>query len=252
MIAYGAMSWLKRFLIIIGLLMLGPLAMAAGEESRLVADWRTASRHSAGLAPPASTTHEAVVQIYAARAFSWRGVFAVHTWISIKPEGAPEYTTYEVMGWHVFRGGNSLQIHNGGADRYWFGAKPEVLADVRGKAAAQAIKDIEKAVAEYPWPDSYRTWPGPNSNTFTAFVTRRVPALKVNLPPTAIGKDYMGDATIVGRAPSGSGVQLSLWGIAGILVAPEEGLEFNLLGLSFGLNPLNLSLRLPGVGVVKP
>jgi len=246
------MSWLRRFLIIIGLLMLGPLAMAAGEESRIKADWRTATRQSAGLAPPAATTREAVVQVYAARAFAWRGVFAVHTWISLKPEGASEYTTYEVMGWHVFRGGDALQIHNGGPDRYWFGAKPELLADVRGETAAQAIRDIKKAVADYPWPGSYRTWPGPNSNSFTAFVTRRVPALKVNLPPTAIGKDYIGDTTIIGSAPSGGGAQLSLWGVAGVLVSPEEGLEFNLLGLSFGFNPLNLSLRLPGLGIVKP
>jgi len=232
--------------------MLGPLAMAAGEDSRIRADWRTASRESAGLAPPAATTREAVVQVYGARAFAWRGVFAVHTWIAVKPEGAPEYTTYEVVGWRAFHGGDALQIHNGGPDRYWFGAKPDLLADVRGAAAAQAIKDIEKAVAEYPWPDSYRTWPGPNSNTFTAFVTRRVPALKANLPPTAIGKDYIGDMSIIGSAPSGQGAQLSLWGVAGVLVAPEEGLEFNLLGLSIGFNPFNLSLRLPGVGIVKP
>ena len=246
------MNWLRRFLIVVGLLMLGPLAMAAGEESRLKADWRTATRQSAGLAPPAASTHEAVVQVYAARAFSWRGVFAVHTWISLKPEGATEYTTYEVMGWHVFHGGDALQVHNSGPDRYWFGAKPEVLADIRGKAAVQAIVDIKRAVAAYPWPDSYRTWPGPNSNTFTAFVTRRVPALKVDLPPTAIGKDYIGDTTIVGAPPSGRGGQLSLWGLAGVLVSPEEGIEFNLLGLSFGINPLKLTLRLPGVGVLRP
>jgi len=246
------MRWPRRFLIIIGILMLGPLAIAAGEESRVKADWRTATRQSAGLAPPAATTHEAVVQVYAARAFAWRGVFAVHTWIALKPEGASEYTTYEVMGWHVFRGGDALRIHNGGPDRYWFGNKPDLLADVRGEAASQAIIYIKKAVADYPWPGSYRTWPGPNSNSFTAFVTRRVPALKVNLPPTAIGKDYFGDTTIISNAPSGSGAQLSLWGVAGVLISSEEGLEFNLLGLSFGLNPLNFSLRLPGVGIVKP
>ena len=157
MLACLSMRWFRRFLVLLGFLMLGPLAMAAGEESRIKADWQTATRQSSGLAPPASTTGEAVVQVYAARAFAWRGVFAVHTWISLKPQGASDYTTYEVMGWHVFRGGNALQIHNSGPDRYWFGAKPELLADVRGEAATQAIKDIEKAVAEYPWPRSYRT-----------------------------------------------------------------------------------------------
>ncbi len=120
-----------------------------------------------------------------------------------------------------FRGGDALRIHNDGPDRYWFGNKPDLLADVRGEAATQAIRDIKKAVADYPWPGSYRTWPGPNSNSFTAFVTRRVPALKVNLPPTAIGKDYIGDTTIIGNAPSGSGAQLSLWGVAGVIISPE-------------------------------
>jgi hypothetical protein len=41
------------------------------------ADWRTASRESVGLAPDPATTREAVVQVYAARALSWRGYFAV-------------------------------------------------------------------------------------------------------------------------------------------------------------------------------
>ncbi len=226
--------------------------MAAGDKSRLAADWRTATRQSAGLAPPAASTPEAVVQVYAARAFSWRGVFAVHTWISVKPAGADLYTTYEVMGWHAFHGGDALQIHNGGPDRYWFGAKPDLLADLRGEKAARAIRDIEKTVADYPWPGSYRTWPGPNSNTFTAFVTRRVPDLDVDLPPTAIGKDYLGDVKFVGRAPSGGGAQLSLWGALGILVSAEEGLEINILGLSFGIDPAEFGLRLPGVGILKP
>jgi hypothetical protein len=246
------MIWLRRIIIIPCLLMLGPLAMAAGDNSRLAADWRTATRQSAGLAPSAETTSEAVVQVYAARAFSWRGVFAVHTWISVKPEGAGSYTTYEVMGWHAFHGGDAVQIHNGGPDRYWFGAKPELLADVRGEEATQAILGIKKAVSDYPWPSSYRTWPGPNSNTFTAFVTRRVPALKVDLPPTAIGKDYLGDAKFIGRAPSGGGAQFSLWGLLGFLVSAEEGLELNLLGLSIGIDPVDLGVRLPGVGILKP
>jgi hypothetical protein len=32
----------------------------------------------------------------------------------------------------------------------------------------------------------------------------------------------------------------------------EEGLEFNVLGLSFGIDPKGLALRLPGVGIIGP
>ena len=49
-------------------------------------DWRFADRSSVGLAPLPSKTAEAVVQVYAARTYSWRGAFAVHSWIAVKPE----------------------------------------------------------------------------------------------------------------------------------------------------------------------
>ncbi len=244
------MKWVRRVTSLLLLLMLGPVAAAIGGDGNVAGDWRTATRQSSGLAPKPDTTPEAVVQVYAARAFSWRGAFAVHTWISVKPENAREYTVYEVMGWYVFGGGSALQIHNDEPDRYWFGARPELLSDLRGEKAATAIKNIEAAVKAYPYAGSYTTWPGPNSNTFTAFVTRRVPELKTDLPPTAIGKDYLSGGSIFGNAPSGGGAQISILGALGILVSAEEGLEFNILGLSFGIDPGDLAIRLPGIGKI--
>ena len=107
---------------------------------------------------------------------------------------------------------------------------------------------IERAVAAYPYRDTYRTWPGPNSNTSTAYVGRAVPELALDLPPTAIGKDFLANGAIVARAPSGTGVQLSLYGLVGVLIAAEEGFEINLFGLAFGIDPKDLALRLPGLG----
>ncbi len=43
-------------------------------------DWRTASRESAGIAPDPATHKKAVLLIYGARAWGWRGWFAIHTW----------------------------------------------------------------------------------------------------------------------------------------------------------------------------
>ena len=54
----------------------------------------------------------------------------------------------------------------------------------------------------------------------------------------------------IGHAPSGSGVQLSLYGLLGVIVAPEEGMEFNVLGLSLGVDVAQPALRLPGLGRV--
>ena len=95
--------------------------------------------------------------------------------------------------------------------------------------------------------DSYRVWPGPNSNTFVAYVLRSVPELRADLPATAIGKDYLG-AGFVAKSPSGTGVQFNLFGLFGALAGVEEGLEINVLGLTFGVDPLDLALKLPLVG----
>ena len=214
-------------------------------------DWRTASREPAGLAPDPATTPEAVVQVYSARAVSWRGWFGVHTWIAVKPANAPDFTVHEVMGWYLKRTGSVVVARHRPADGYWYGNKPELLADIRGPGVEEIIQRIEQAAQDYPYPQRYHVWPGPNSNTFTAFILRRVPELRVDLPPTAIGKDYLGWRS-VNRLPSGTGGQLSLFGIAGVAAGVEEGVEVNLLGLTFGVDPKSLSVKLPIVGRLGP
>ena len=214
-------------------------------------DWRTASREPAGLAPNPATTPEAVIQVYSARAVSWRGWFGVHTWIAVKPRDASEFTVHEVMGWRLKRTGTALVARNRPADGYWYGARPELLGDIRGPGVEAIIERIEAAVKEYPYPDTYHLWPGPNSNTFVAFVLRRVPELRVDMPPTAIGKDYLGWQS-VNTTPSGTGGQVNLLGLAGVSVGLEEGLEVNLLGLNFGVDPKSLSIKLPIVGRLGP
>ena len=111
-----------------------------------MADWRTANRDSAGIAPDPAMTNEAVVQVYVARAFSWRGWFGVHSWISAKPTGASAYTVYQVVGWRVYHGGGSaLVVGSGVPDRRWFGAQPKVIADLRGPGVDDVIKSIDAA-----------------------------------------------------------------------------------------------------------
>src|SRR6185369_2298300 len=82
------------------------------------ADWRTASREPVGLAPDPATTPEAVVQVYSARAVSWRGWFGVHTWVAVKPTGAEKFTVHEVVGWRLKRTGNVVVARNRAADGY--------------------------------------------------------------------------------------------------------------------------------------
>lgn len=214
-----------------------------------VGNWRRASREPAGLAPDPAATREPVVQVYAARAVRWRGYFGVHTWIATKPATAGAFTVYEVTGFAVRRGGSAVRISQRPADGRWFGSVPVLLADVRGAGVDALIARIERAVSAYPYHDSYRIWPGPNSNTFTAFVLRQLPELRVDLPAHAIGKDYLGPR-VFARSPSGTGVQASLFGALGVLGGVEEGLELNVLGLTFGIDPNDRGLKLPLVGRV--
>lgn len=244
------MKIFARTLVVLALLLAGPGVTSLGGCARMSGDWTTASRQSAGLAPDPATTPEAVVQVYAARAFKWRGAFAVHTWIAAKAAGAPAFTVYEVTGWGVRRGGRAVNIEQDVPDRHWYGARPELLADLRGPEAETAAARIARAAADYPYPDSYTTWPGPNSNTFVAHILRQVPEMRVDLPPTAIGKDFLPGPAFLAETPSGTGGQISLFGLAGVAVGLEEGLEVNLLGLAFGVDPGEFALRLPGVGKI--
>jgi hypothetical protein len=232
---------------IVGLMLLGPLGVLAFGEVDTRAHWSTGSRASSGQAPDARSEPAAVVQVYGARTLGWRGAFGIHTWVATKREHAPDWTIHHVIGWRHYRGLPSVATQTGTPDFHWFGAYPHLLADRRGPGVDALIDRIEAAVAAYPYADLYRAWPGPNSNTFTAFVAREVPELAVDLPATAIGKDYL-PGTLVARMPSGTGWQLSLFGLLGVGVARHEGVEFNLLGLSAGIDFDDLALRLPGVG----
>ena len=214
-------------------------------------DFWNARRDSSHQAPDPAEVREAVIQVYGARTLGWRGFLGIHTWIVTKATAAPGYTRYEVMGWGVNRGAPAVRINRTGPDNYWFGQRPEKLVDLRGDGVDELVVKVEAAVGSYPYPSSYRMWPGPNSNTFTAYVGRTVPELRLDLPPTAIGKDYLpGGALASLSTPGGAGVQFSLFGMAGVLVGFEEGLEMNVLGLTFGVDFNRPALKLPGVGRV--
>ena len=153
--------------VVLALLLAGPLWMLASGEVDRDGHWSSASRAPVGLAPPPAEASEAVVQLYAARA--------------------------------------------------------------------------------YPAPSTYRAWPGPNSNTFIAWLIREVDGLEATLPVTAVGKDYLLEGPLA-EAPGGLGVTASLVGLLGVTLGRDEGLELNLLGLSLGIDPRRPALKLPGIG----
>ncbi len=109
---------------------------------------------------------------------------------------------------------------------------------------------IDEASRSYPYGSVYRAWPGPNSNTYISHILRNVPEIGVELPPTAVGRDWLGGARLAAGSETGTGVQISAYGLLGVTAGLSDGLEANILGLNFGMDLLRPALKLPLLGRV--
>lgn len=210
--------------------------------------YRTANWGTANILPAAANDPEARVLVFAGRNGRWRSIFADHTWIAIKPTNGV-YTRYDVTGF----GSQPVRTNMLPPDAHWFGNHPIIVADIRGELAERAIPKIQEAVKSYAFAKygDYLVWPGPNSNTFVATIVRAVPELAVALPPTAIGKDFRADYSFFGLTPSGTGIELELYGLLGFKLGWVEGVEINFLTLVAGIDIRNPALKLPAVGRIE-
>ncbi len=237
--------WVGLFFVV---MLSGPLYLLLADKVHLGSNWRTADRSSAGITPKARDYKPALIQVYAAHAYNWRGLFAVHTWIALKPQGADQYRIFQVTLWELWRKGTTVFESTGPPDRNWFGNKPVIIRSISGAKAEQLIPQILKAIARYPFPKTYYAWPGPNSNTFTAYIGRQVPGLDLIMPPNALGKDYLPARHFIVTTPSHSGYLFSLLGIYALSVSKQGGVQLTVLGLNFGFNWSPFRIIWPGVG----
>lgn len=134
---------------------------------------------------------EAIVQVYGADVWGIRGRFAIHTWIATKERNADHYEIVQVIGWRARRGKPVLSIEQGNPARDWFGSPAILLHEKRGPAVGELIERIHEAVEAYPFAHEYTMWPGPNSNSFIAWIGLRVPELGLDLPAKAVGEAWM-------------------------------------------------------------
>ncbi len=208
-------------------------------------NWRTANWSSSGLLPQAAHVQPATVIILSTRTGQWKSIFAEHMSIIVKPKAATQWTRYDVVGW-----GNPVRKDAYVADALWYGNTPRIVYRAEGFEAEKLIPGIEASIANYPYQKhgSYTVWPGPNSNTFVAWVVRNTIGFDTELPPVAIGKDWLGRGFSQGPAPSKTGWTVSFAGFAGGTLAWEEGLEFHFLGSTIGIDPNDLAIKLPAIG----
>jgi hypothetical protein len=234
--------WLFVILYLLPIGIAGALYFAKGSGT----GWRTADRSSVGALPDPVRHQGAVVRIFSAQTVRWRGIFASHSWIVFKPDGASTYSRYDYTAW------GELPIRRNGfePDGRWFGHVPATVFAADGDPATQLLPKIETAIAQYTWRNAgdYRAWPGPNSNTFVSAIMDAVPEMRTSLPPTAIGKDYPYDGKYLRLTPSGTGVRLTLGGYGGLTIGWVEGLEVSILGAVAGLDVRRPAIKLPGLG----
>ncbi len=126
------------------------------------------------------------------------------------------------------------------------GGAPTLVAETRGEDARRAAAWIREHAPVWRHRDVYVAWPGPNSNTFVAGLLRECPGLAVDLPPTAIGKDWLG-ILHAGGTTTGTGFQVDAL-VVGVQVGLREGVEIHFLGTALGVAFWPPALKLPGVG----
>lgn len=142
-------------------------------------------KHAGGVANSATI----VVQLrYATLPFPF-GLFAVHYWFVVFDEDGACHR------WEVWQtknaGGTSIgHLHCDlkGPDAGVGGGPARIAAQWQGDNAA-LIKKILETAETYPYCHRYRPWPGPNSNTFAAWVLREA-GIPHPLARRAIGRNY--------------------------------------------------------------
>jgi hypothetical protein len=169
----------------------------------------------------------------------WYTRFAEHAWVEIaSPQGV------ERIEWN--KGARAILHSEIGRDGLIADIRWEegvaVHATWRGEPA-RALGERIRAVADtYPDAQGYRAWPGPNSNTFIAWLAREA-GMGVDLPPNAVARDYA-PWLAVGASTTGLGLRVDT-AILGASAGLVEGVELHALGLTAGVGLWPPALKLP-------
>ena len=127
--------------------------------------------------------------------------FAVHPWVVTVHDG--KVTRWEVIHkkiegkeryGYVYK--NFYPPTQGirkrpGSKEFWKAKRIASLSGGKGSLAEKMYTFIEEKSPHYPHREQYRLFPGPNSNTYIAWVLKHFPEAKVQLPWNAFGKNFI-------------------------------------------------------------
>ena len=154
---------------------------------------------------------------------------ARHPWFAVRGAGETEWERWEI--WSYGEWGRVNRSHGDPLK----GARDDVRLHgvIRGEAATKFIDCLRRESPTYEHRNTYRAWPGPNSNTYVDIMLRRC-NFHADLPPTAIGKDWRGIFGISWTS-GGTGFQVST-PIIGFRLGFTEGFQIHLFGLTIGVD----------------
>jgi hypothetical protein len=210
------------------------------------AEWRARSPHD----PRVDRPSRPVVQLVRATLPQPITFLAVHYWFNAFDPRARTWQRWEVREAAQLNATSWGHIHRD---------LQEPWDDVGGGAAVVEAEwlddDASRLLAtlqhpeQYPDRDTYRYWPGPNSNTYAAWVLRES-NVAFDLGPLGVGKDW--------RGWIGGGITTTRTGLhfstplLGLKLGVVEGIEIELLALTFGFAFLRPTLKTPSGSVRLP
>ncbi len=168
----------------------------------------------------------------------WYTRWAEHLWVDYKHGGdwqRAEWNDVDHVLMHPITAGTAFE------DLRWE-QNVAVHRSFTGDRARRIAAAIQARAAGYPCATRYRAWPGPNSNSFLAWLAHEVD-MPVSLPHTALGKNFTTwfDAGLTTR---GTGIAVDTLPL-GVEIGLLEGVELRLFGVGFGIQIWPPAIELP-------
>jgi hypothetical protein len=232
----AAIAWLWARRRVVRWLVFGWLALCLIGEAY-------SRRYPVTFAPRPERPAEPMVQLRGATLPPGLGTIAIHHWLLAFDPEEGRWHRWELWqdadaggtSWgHVHR---DLLYPDSGTG----GGPYRVFAEWRGEPARRILTALSQS-PNYPHRHRYLAWPGPNSNTYIAWVLREA-QVPVHFHPMAVGRSYRG--TLWGGLTmtcSGVQVESSLLGLeAGLL----DGVEIHFLCFTLGIDIWRPALETP-------
>jgi hypothetical protein len=224
----GRLVWRARWLVVAWLLL-----CSAGELcSRL---------SSPAFTPRAATPTQPVAQLCCGPLDRPVNAIAVHHWFLTFDPAEGRWHRWEIWKDADVRPPCWGHVHEDLLAPEEWGGPVRTEREWRGDEARAILAALARS-GEYPDRDKYLAWPGPNSNTYPAWVLRQS-GVSDDLTPLGIGRDYRGRIG-AGYTTTGTGVQAET-SLLGAKVGLLDGAELHFLYFTFGIDVVTPALKTP-------